>query len=157
MQSKEEYRLARNKQIDEVFMDVAISLASLSHAKRAKVAALIVSDDKNILSFGYNGTPSGFDNTAEDLLEDGSLITKPETLHSESNAIAKIAKSTNSSDGATMYVTLSPCLECCKLIIQCGIKKVIYLDEYRKIDGLDLLRQCNIEVVKLNPYKHGRT
>ena len=96
-----------------------------------------------IISDGYNGTPAGFENVCE---EDG--VTKPYVLHAEANAITKVAKSSNSSDGATLYVTASPCLECAKLIIQSGIKRVVYSEEYRITDGIDLLRRAGIEVVK---------
>lgn len=146
--SKEKYRNERNKQVDDVFMGVAKTIAELSHCKRAKVGCIIVGQDKNIMAYGFNGTPSGFDNEAEYEI-DGALVTKPETLHSESNAIAKIAKSTLSSDGATIYVTMSPCFECSKLIIQAGIKKVIYLEKYRDTKGIDLLEKCGIEIKQL--------
>lgn len=98
--------------------------------------------DKMIISDGYNGTPSGFENICED--EEGK--TKPYVLHAEANAISKIAKSNNSSDGATMYVTASPCVECAKLIIQAGISRVVYSEEYRITDGIDLLRRAGIQV-----------
>ncbi|MBO7372092.1 MAG: dCMP deaminase family protein, partial [Bacteroidales bacterium] len=104
----------------------------------------ILVKDKMIISDGYNGTPSGFENVCED--ENG--VTKPYVLHAEANAISKVAKSSNSSDGSTLYVTASPCIECAKLIIQAGIKRVVYHDEYRITDGLDLLRRAGIEVVK---------
>ena len=145
---QEEYRLKRKAQIDETFMHIAEDIASLSHCTRAKVGALIVAD-KNILAYGYNGTPTGFDNTAEDEI-DGKLVTKPETLHAESNAIAKIAKSHLSSEGSTMYVTLSPCFECSKLIIQSGIKRIVYKTEYRETAGLKFLEKCGVLVEKLN-------
>lgn len=117
--------------------------AKNSYCKRRQVGALIVKD-KMIISDGYNGTPSGFENVCED--EDG--LTKPYVLHAEANAITKVAKSGNSSDGATLYVTASPCLECSKLIIQAGIKRVVYHDEYRDSAGLDLLRRAGIEICK---------
>ncbi len=115
-----------------------------SYCKRRKVGALLVKD-RMIISDGYNGTPSGFENVCE---EDG--VTKPYVLHAEANAITKVAKSGNSSDGATLYVTASPCLECSKLIIQAGIKRVVYRDEYRLTDGIDLLRRAGIEVEKVD-------
>ena len=120
--------------------------AENSYCSRRKVGALIVKD-KMIISDGYNGTPAGFENVCED--ENG--LTKPYVLHAEANAITKIACSNNSSKGATMYVTTSPCIECAKLIIQAGIKRVIYSEKYRLEDGLDLLRRANIEVVYINP------
>ena len=119
--------------------------AKNSYCKRRQVGALIVKD-RMIISDGYNGTPSGFENICED--ETGA--TKPYVLHAEANAISKVAKSGNSSEGATMYVTASPCLECAKLIIQAGIKRVVYKDEYRLTDGIDLLKRAGIEVVKLD-------
>ena len=117
--------------------------AKNSYCARRQVGAILVKD-KMIISDGYNGTPSGFENVCED--ENG--ITKPYVLHAEANAITKVAKSSNSSDGSTLYVTASPCIECAKLIIQAGIKRVVYHDEYRITDGLDLLRRAGIEVVK---------
>lgn len=143
-------------------MACARAIALLSHAERKKVGAILVSP-QGIIAEGYNGTPSGFDNVCEVLLEgidvntnDGAcigphirLVTKPEVLHAESNAIAKVAKSTNSSAGATLYVTISPCFDCSKQIIQAGIKRVVYEEEYRLLEGVDLLRKANIEVEKL--------
>lgn len=117
--------------------------AQNSYCKRRQVGALIVKD-RMIISDGYNGTPSGFENVCED--ETGA--TKPYVLHAEANAISKVAKSGNSSEGATLYVTAAPCLECSKLIIQAGIKRVVYKDEYRLTDGIDLLQRAGIEVVK---------
>ena len=118
--------------------------AQNSYCKRRKVGALLVKD-RMIISDGYNGTPSGFENICE---EDG--VTKPYVLHAEANAITKVAKSGNSSEGATLYVTASPCLECSKLIIQAGIKRVVYRDEYRLTDGIDLLRRAGIEVERVD-------
>ena len=108
------------------------------------MGALIVRD-RMIISDGYNGTPSGFENICED--ENG--VTKPYVLHAEANAITKVAKSGNSSEGATLYVTASPCLECSKLIIQSGIRRVVFRDSYRLTDGIDLLRRAGIEVEQL--------
>ena len=103
--------------------------------------------DHMIISDGYNGTPSGFENVCEDA--DG--VTKPYVLHAEANAITKLARSSNNSDGSTLYVTAAPCIECSKLIIQSGIKRVVYGEKYRLEEGLDLLRKANIEVIYLNP------
>lgn len=116
-----------------------------SYCKRRQVGALLVRD-RMIISDGYNGTPSGFENVCED--ENG--VTKPYVLHAEANAISKVAKSGNSSDGATLFVTASPCVECAKLIIQAGIKRVVYLDEYRLTDGIDLLRRAGVEVERID-------
>ena len=118
--------------------------AENSYCIRRQVGALLVKD-KMIISDGYNGTPSGFEN----ICEDENNKTKPYVLHAEANAISKIAKSNNSSNGATLYVTSSPCLECAKLIIQAGIKEVVYLEEYRHTEGIDLLKQANIHVYKM--------
>ena len=129
---------------DYLYMRMARTWAENSYCVRRKVGALLVKDQM-IISDGYNGTPSGFENICE---EDG--VTKPYVLHAEANAITKVAKSGNSSEGATLYVTASPCLECSKLIIQSGIKRVVYRDEYRLTDGIDLLRRAGIEVEKVD-------
>lgn len=125
---------------DKSYLEMARVWARNSYCKRRQVGALLVKD-RMIISDGYNGTPSGFENVCED--ENG--ITKPYVLHAEANAISKVAKSGNSSQGATLYVTASPCMECAKLIIQAGIKRVVYLDEYRILDGVELLRRAGIE------------
>ena len=119
--------------------------AKNSYCKRRQVGALLVKD-RMIISDGYNGTPSGFENICED--ENG--VTKPYVLHAEANAITKVAKSGNNSKGATIYVTASPCMECAKLIIQSGISRVVYRDEYRLTDGVDLLRKAGIGVEKID-------
>ena len=129
---------------DDKYMDMASVWATNSYCKRRQVGALLVKD-RMIISDGYNGTPSGFENICED--ENG--VTKPYVLHAEANAISKIAKSGNSALDATLYVTASPCLECAKLIIQSGIRRVVYRDEYRLTDGIDILRRAGIEVEKL--------
>ena len=126
---------------DDKYMQMAAIWASNSYCKRRQVGALLVKD-RMIISDGYNGTPSGFENICED--ENG--VTKPYVLHAEANAISKVAKSANSAEGATLYVTASPCVECAKLIIQSGSKRVVYRDEYRLTDGIDLLRRAGIEV-----------
>jgi dCMP deaminase len=118
--------------------------AKNSYCIRRQVGALIVKD-RMIISDGYNGTPSGFENICED--EAGK--TKPYVLHAEANAITKVAKSNNSSDGATLYVTSAPCMECSKLIIQAGIKRVVYSDDYRATEGLELLHRAGIEILKM--------
>ena len=128
--------------LDRRYIRMASIWAENSYCKRRQVGALIVKD-KMIISDGYNGTPSGFENVCED----ENNITMPYVLHAEANAITKIARSNNSSDGATMYVTASPCIECSKLIIQAGIKRVVYSEKYRLEDGLDLLKRAGIEVV----------
>ena len=133
------------EKFDQRYLEMAGIWARNSYCKRRQVGALIVKD-KMIISDGYNGTPSGFENICED--ENG--VTKPYVLHAEANAITKVAKSGNSSQGSTLYVTASPCLECSKLIIQSGIKRVVYTDEYRLTDGVDLLRRAGIEVEKID-------
>ncbi len=132
------------EKFDHSYLEKAEIWAQNSYCKRRKVGALLVKD-RMIISDGYNGTPSGFENICE---EDG--VTKPYVLHAEANAITKVAKSGNSSEGATLYVTASPCLECSKLIIQSGIKRVVYRDEYRLTDGIDLLRRAGIEVERVD-------
>ena len=131
-----------NANIDDIYMNIATEVAKLSYAERKKVGAVLVKDG-SIISHGYNGTPHGFENTCEDETETG-LVTRKEVLHAESNAISKVAKSTNSSDGSTLYVTLSPCFECSKLIIQSGIKRVVYKEQYRRSEGIDLLTKAGI-------------
>lgn len=130
---------------DQSYLEMASVWARNSYCKRRQVGALIVKD-RMIISDGYNGTPSGFENVCED--ENG--VTKPYVLHAEANAITKVAKSGNSSEGATLYVTASPCVECAKLIIQAGIRRVVYRDEYRLTDGIDLLIRAGIECERVS-------
>ena len=134
-------------------MDVAERFAQLSSAKRLNVGAIVVKDDR-IVSIGYNGMPSGWDNECEEIVgqdEVGALITKskPEVLHAESNAIAKLARSNESGDGASIFITHSPCLDCAKLIYQSGIKDLYYKDNYRSEDGIRFLKKSNINVTKV--------
>ena len=131
--------------LDSTYMKMAQCWAKLSKAERKQVGCLIVKNGA-IISDGYNGTPSGFNNNCELKSENGNLITKPEVLHAESNAISKLAKSTQGSNGATLYATCSPCLECSKLIIQCGIHRVVYGETYRSDEGLTLLKKAGIEI-----------
>lgn len=130
--------------LDKQYLRIAEIWSDNSYAKRLKVGAIIIKN-KMIISDGYNGTPSGFENICED--EHGN--TKPYVLHAEANAISKIAKSNNSSDGATLYTLVSPCLECSKLIIQAGIKRVVYKDDYRLPEGIELLKRANVKVDKI--------
>ena len=134
---------ARSKQLklDEVFINIAKEVGSLSHCTRSKVGAVLVKDG-NMISFGYNGTPAGMDNGCEE-----NNVTKEEVIHAEMNSILKAAKSGNSVEGSTLYLTLSPCKECSKLILQSGVKKVVYLNTYRNLDGIQFLSQF-IEVEK---------
>lgn len=131
----------KQHELDVRYLKMARIWAENSYCKRGQVGALIVKD-KMIISDGYNGTPSGFENVCED----ENNVTKPYVLHAEANAITKIARSGNNSDGATLYVTAAPCIECAKLIIQAGISRVIYSEEYRIEDGINLLRRAGIEV-----------
>ena len=135
----------KQKQFDRSYLEMAEVWSRNSYCVRRKVGALIVKD-RMIISDGYNGTPAGFENICED--ENG--VTKPYVLHAEANAITKVAKSGNSSLGATLYITDSPCMECAKLIIQSGIVRVVYARDYRITDGIDLLRRAGIEVVKFD-------
>ena len=132
--------------LDLRYLRMARIWAENSYCNRRKVGALVVKE-KMIISDGYNGTPSGFDNVCED----EANVTYPYVLHAEANAITKLARSSNNSDGATLYVTASPCIECSKLIIQAGIKRVVYGEHYRLEDGIRLLRRAGIEVIYLNP------
>ncbi|SDC91851.1 deoxycytidylate deaminase [Williamwhitmania taraxaci] len=131
----------KQEQFDRRYLEMAQIWSKNSYCVRRQVGALIVKG-RMIISDGYNGTPSGFENICED--EEGK--TKAYVLHAEANAITKVAKSNNSSDGATLYVTASPCVECAKLIIQAGIKRVVYLDQYHNTDGLAILKRANIVV-----------
>ena len=135
----------KQKLLDLRYMRMARIWAENSYCERRKVGALIVKN-KMIISDGYNGTPSGFENKCED----ENYQSKPYVLHAEANAITKVARSHNSSDNATLYVTASPCIECSKLIIQAGIKRVVYGEEYRIMDGVDLLKRAGIEVMLLH-------
>lgn len=130
--------------LDLRYLRMARIWAENSYCQRRKVGALVVKD-KMIISDGYNGTPSGFENVCED----ENNVTKPYVLHAEANAITKLARSSNNSDGSTLYVTAAPCLECSKLIIQAGIRRVVYAESYRLEDGINLLRRAGIEVVHL--------
>lgn len=151
--------MASQTDLDRTFLDIAKNFSSLSKAIRRKVGCIIVKDGQ-IISNGFNGTPSGFDNSCEYLKEEKSpdiinyynpnnLTTKPEVLHAESNALMKLARSTNSSIGSTMYLTCSPCFDCAKLIIQSGIIRLVYIDDYRSEKGIELLRQTDIIIEKI--------
>ena len=146
--------MAKQLELDHTFLEMAYVFANLSKAKRRKVGCIIVKDGQ-VISNGFNGTPSGFDNCCEeqvfryDVGDCYVLQTKAEVLHAESNALMKIARSTNSSIGSTMYLTCSPCFECAKLIIQSGIIRLVYKEDYRKEDGIDLLRLTDIIIEKI--------
>ena len=139
----------KQRELDLRYLRMARIWAENSYCQRRKVGALVVKE-MMIISDGYNGTPSGFENVCED---EGN-VTKPYVLHAEANAITKLARSSNNSDGATLYVTASPCLECAKLIIQAGIRRVVYGEQYRMEDGINLLKRANIEVIYINVEEH---
>ena len=138
------YKEQKQRQFDIRYLQMARVWAENSYCVRRKVGALLVKD-KMIISDGYNGTPAGFENVCEDDMGK----TKPYVLHAEANAITKVAKSANNCDGSTLYVTASPCIECAKLIIQAGIKRVVYKRAYRLTDGVDLLLKAGIEVTHM--------
>ncbi|WQJ53423.1 MAG: dCMP deaminase [Wendovervirus sonii] len=142
---------ARQYEYDRAYMKMAIAISELSYAKRRKVGAIIVSKYDQVISQGYNGTPNGWDNCCETINpETGELKTMKEVLHAETNAITKCAKFMASTEDATLYVTLSPCFDCAKLIIQAGIRRVVFKDVYRNIDGLKFLGKCGIIVEQIN-------
>ena len=137
--------MTKQEMLDNRYLRMARIWAENSYCERRQVGALVVKD-KMIISDGYNGTPSGFENVCED----EQHVTKPYVLHAEANAITKLARSSNNSDGATIYITASPCIECAKLIIQAGIKRVVYGEKYRLTDGIELLQRAGLEVVYLS-------
>jgi len=132
----------KQRKLDDRYLRMARIWAENSYCHRRQVGALVVKD-KMIISDGYNGTPSGFENVCED----ASGVTMPYVLHAEANAITKLARSNNNSDGATIYITASPCIECAKLIIQAGIRRVVYGEKYRLTDGIELLERAGIEII----------
>ena len=136
----------KQKRFDLRYLRMARIWAENSYCVRRQVGALVVKEGM-IISDGYNGTPSGFENVCED----ENNVTKPYVLHAEANAITKLARSSNNSEGSTIYITASPCIECAKLIIQAGIKRVVYGEKYRLTDGVNLLKRAGIEVIYLNP------
>ena len=142
----------KQKYID-LYMDWALRSAQLSHARRLQVGAVIVKDD-SVISYGYNGMPAGWDNNCEDEIIDDkwtvTLKTKPEVLHAESNAVAKLARSANSGSGADIFITHAPCLDCAKLIYQSGISSVYYRNSYRDDSGVEFLKKSGIEVKQIN-------
>ncbi len=136
----------KQRKLDLRYLRMATIWAENSYCLRRQVGALVVKDGM-IISDGFNGTPSGFENHCED----DNNVTKPYVLHAEANAITKLARSSNNSDGATIYITASPCIECAKLIIQAGIHRVVYGEQYRLTDGIELLQKAGIETLYLNP------
>lgn len=135
---------AKQRRYDKAYLKMAREWAKLSHCKRKQVGALIVKDSM-IISDGYNGTPTGFDNCCED--ENGETLWY--VLHAEANAIMKVAKSTNNSNGATLYITLSPCRECSKLVLQAGIKRLVYMKSYKDDSGVKFLERSGVEIQKI--------
>ena len=138
------YAAEKQRQLDIRYLKMARIWAENSYCVRRQVGALIVKD-KMIISDGYNGTPSGFENVCENDMG----LTKPYVLHAEANAITKVAKSANNCDGATLYITTSPCMECSKLIIQAGIRRVVFSEKYHNTEGLDILAKVGVELVHL--------
>lgn len=136
--------LGKQERYDRAYLKMAVEWAALSHCTRKKVGALVVRENM-IISDGYNGTPSGFPNSCEDAEGD----THWYVLHAEANAILKIARSANDAKGSTLYITLSPCKECCKLILQAGIRRLVYINEYKDTNGLDFLRSAGLEIVQI--------
>ena len=141
----------KQSKLDVRYLRMARIWAENSYCKRRQVGALVVKD-KMIISDGYNGTPSGFEN----ICEDDTNVTKPYVLHAEANAITKLARSNNNSEGSTIYITASPCIECAKLIIQAGIKRVVYGEKYRLTDGIELLERAGIEVIYIGLENEGK-
>lgn len=139
----------------DMYMSIADTVSRLSTARRLKVGAIIVKDDR-IISIGYNGMPAGWDNNCE-YETDAGLKTRPEVLHAESNAIAKLAKSNDSGDGADLFITHSPCIECSKLIYQSGIRRVFYSEDYRDYAGIEFLKKSKVEVVKGGQMNDSKT
>ena len=130
-------------------MDVAYRFAELSHARRLHVGSIIVKDDR-IISIGYNGMPAGWENNCELTQEDGTLVTRPEVLHAEMNALMKLAKSTESGNASSIFITHAPCMDCAKSIYQAGILEVFYSEDYRTNNGIAFLKQCDIKVRKID-------
>jgi len=147
LHSMEKQQTEQEKQLryDTAYLKMAESWSKLSHCKRKQVGAIIVKDEM-IISDGYNGTPAGFDNCCED--DDGN--THWHVLHAEANAILKVSKSTNNSKGATLYLTLSPCKDCSKLILQSGIKRVVFMNSYKDTEGIDFLIDAGIETQQID-------
>lgn len=142
----------KKRRYNDLYMDLAIRISEMSYATRLHVGSVIVKDS-NIISFGWNGMPAGWDNNCEmvkhtDFTGTVVTMTKPEVIHAEQNALIKLSKSTNSTDGATMFITHAPCLDCAKLVYQSGINSVYYRDTYKNDDGLKFLEKCNIKVEK---------
>ena len=137
----------------DLYFDIAERISELSYAKRLKVGAVIVKNNR-ILSYGYNGTPAGFDNDCE-YWDDGHIVTKPEVIHAEMNAILKVTKSTESTEGSDLFLTHSPCMNCAKIVYQAGVSNLYYIHDYRDSAGLDFLRVNGIAVIKRSAAQTG--
>jgi dCMP deaminase len=145
------------------YIDIAHRVAELSHARRLKVGSVIVKDD--VITYGYNGMPSGWDNDCEHWVEinepwsdaDQELMTRPEVLHAESNAVSKMARSTVSADGADMFITHSPCMDCAKMIFQAGVSRVFYSTEYRSRAGVEFLQKSGVAVEKISRQVYNKS
>lgn len=146
----------KRQKYNDLYMDLAFRIAEMSYAKRLNVGCVIVKDN-NIISFGWNGMPAGWDNNCEvetseivnidsRTITPSQTVTRPEVLHAEENALMKLCRSTNSSQDASMYITHAPCIKCARLIHQAGIKSVFFADEYRSVDGLVFLQKCDVEI-----------
>ena len=149
--------MSKHFRYQQLYMDIASRVSDMSHARRLQVGAVIVKDDR-IISMGFNGMPAGWDNNCEETLVEEIdekfvtvLKTKPEVLHAESNALAKLARSTESGDGADIFITHAPCLDCAKMIYQTGIRRVFFKNSYRSDDGLQFLKQSGVEVKNIAP------
>lgn len=142
--------IEKQHRYDRAYMGMAREFSKLSYAERAKVGCIIVSSKGQVVSQGYNGMPGGMDNRCEHEDENGNIVTNAEVLHAESNAITKCAKWGSSTEGCTIYTTLSPCVECAKLIIQAGIRRVVYGERYRNTEGIELLGKANIIVEQIS-------
>ena len=142
--------IEKQHRYDRAYMGMTREFSKLSYAERAKVGCIIVSSKGQVVSQGYNGMPSGMDNRCEHEDENGNIVTNTEVLHAESNAITKCAKWGSSTEGCTIYITLSPCVECAKLIIQAGIRRVVYGERYRNTEGIELLERANIIVEQIS-------
>lgn len=152
--------LDKKSRYDNLYLDIAKRVAQMSHAKRLNVGAVLVKDDR-ILSYGWNGMPIGWDNDCEDIINEAPLryppveprlVTRPEVLHAESNCLMKVARSTESSERGTLYITHSPCMDCAKLIHQAGIIRIVYNNLYRSEDGIKFLIRCGVEIEKYESY-----
>lgn len=143
----------KTEKYDLLYIDIAKRISRMSHARRLQVGCVLMKNN-SIISFGWNGMPAGWDNSCEDWTDELELVTKPEVLHAESNCLMKVAKSNESSHGSCLYITHSPCIHCAKMIYQAGISRVVYEEDYRSSDGIDFLKKCEVEVIKIPKYQY---